>query len=311
MSDSPPVVLLSHVMLAPMQAGLEAKGYRVVRRWDLADVDRAEVVAIAHAGEVMLEPEFLTTLPNLSLIACISVGYDGVDAPWCRARGVEVTHADGLNAEDVADHAVGLLIASWRNIVEGDRHVREGRWTPDNRLGARPALKGRKVGMVGMGHIGQACAVRVEAFGLQVAWWGPNPKPDLRWPRADSLIALAQASDILIVACRADASNRNLISAEVMEALGPRGLLVNVARGSVVDEDALIAALKDKRLGRAALDVFWQEPTPAARWTDVPNIVLSPHSAGGTLESIPKMIGQAQENLRRHFAGETLLSPVP
>ena len=311
MSAPPPVVLLSHVMLAPIQAGLEAKGYRVVRRWDLADSDRAEVVAIAHAGEVVLEPEFLTTLPKLALIANISVGYDGVDVPWCRARGIEVTHADGLNAEDVADHAVGLLIASWRNIVEGDRHVREGRWTPDNRLGARPALKGRKVGVVGMGHIGQACATRVEAFGLQVAWWGPNPKPDLPWPRADSLVALAQESDILIVACRADASNRNLISAEVIESLGPRGLLVNVARGSVVDEDALIAALKDKRLGRAALDVFWQEPTPAVRWEGVPNIVLSPHSAGGTLESIPKMIGQALENLRRHFAGEPLLSPVP
>ncbi|MFP5448121.1 MAG: 2-hydroxyacid dehydrogenase [Alphaproteobacteria bacterium] len=311
MSAPPPVVLLSHVMLAPMQAGLEAKGYRVVRRWDLADSDRAEVVAIAHAGEVVLEPEFLTTLPKLALIANISVGYDGVDVPWCRARGIEVTHADGLNAEDVADHAVGLLIASWRNIVEGDRHVREGRWTPDNRLGARPALKGRKVGVVGMGHIGQACATRVEAFGMEVAWWGPNPKPDLVWRQADSLVALAQESEILIVACRADASNRNLISAEVMEALGSRGLLVNVARGSVVDEDALIAALKDKRLGRAALDVFWQEPTPPARWADVPNVVLSPHSAGSTLESIPKMIGQAHENLRRHLAGEPLLSPVP
>lgn len=310
MSDAP-VVLLSHVMLKPMQGALEAKGYRVVRRWDLDDADRAQVQAIAHAGEVVLEPAFLETLPKLGLIACISVGYDGVDAPWCRAHGIEVTHAQGLNAEDVADHAVGLLIASWRNIVTGDAHVREGRWAPDDRLGARPALRGRKVGVVGMGHIGQACATRVEAFGMTVAWWGPNPKPELSWPRAESLLALAEDSDILIVACRADASNRGLISREVIEALGPRGLLVNVSRGSVVDEDALIDALKDKRLGRAALDVFQQEPTPPARWANVPNIVLSPHSAGGTLESIPRMIGQAHENLRRHFAGEPLLSPVP
>lgn len=310
MSDAP-VVLLSHVMLKPMQGALEAKGYRVVRRWDLDEADRAQVQAIAHAGEVVLEPAFLETLPKLGLIACISVGYDGVDAPWCRAHGIEVTHAQGLNAEDVADHAVGLLIASWRNIVTGDAHVREGRWAPDDRLGARPALRGRKVGVVGMGHIGQACASRVEAFGMQVAWWGPNPKPELAWPRAESLLALAEDSDILIVACRADASNRGLISREVIEALGPRGLLVNVSRGSVVDEDALIEALKDKRLGRAALDVFEQEPTPPARWANVPNIVLSPHSAGGTLESIPRMIGQAHENLRRHFAGEPLLSPVP
>lgn len=310
MSDAP-VVLLSHVMLKPMQAALEEKGYRVVRRWDLEDADRAQVQAIAHAGEVVLEPEFLQSLPKLGLIACISVGYDGVEVAWCRARGIEVTHAQGLNAEDVADHAVGLLIASWRNIVTGDAHVREGRWAPDDRLGARPALRGRKVGVVGMGHIGQACATRVEAFGMTVAWWGPNPKPELAWPRAESLLKLAEDSDILIVACRADASNRGLISREVIDALGPRGLLVNVSRGSVVDEDALIAALKDKRLGRAALDVFQQEPTPPARWADAPNTVLSPHAAGGTLESIPRMIGQAHENLRRHFAGEPLLSPVP
>ena len=146
---------------------------------------------------------------------------------------------------------------------------------------------------------------------MTVAWWGPSPKPELAWPRAESLLKLAEDSDILIVACRADASNRGLISREVIEALGPRGLLVNVSRGSVVDEDALIAALKDKRLGRAALDVFQQEPTPPARWADVPNVALSPHAAGGTLESIPRMIGQAHENLRRHFAGEPLLSPTP
>ncbi|WP_333587748.1 2-hydroxyacid dehydrogenase [Phenylobacterium sp.] len=311
MTDQPITVLISHPMLGPMQAGLEAAGYRVVRRWDLAEADRGAVRAIAHAGEIVLEPAFLETLPNLSLIATISVGYDGVDVPWCRARGIEVTHADGLNAEDVADHAVGLLLASWRNLVEGDRLVRSGGWAAEHRLGARPALRGRKVGIVGLGHIGQACARRVEAFGMEAAWWGPNPKPEAPWPQAASLLALAQASDILIVACRADASNRGLISAEILDALGPRGLLINVARGSVVDEDALIAALKDKRLGRAALDVFWQEPTPAARWEGVPNTVLSPHAAGGTLDSIPKMIGQAHENLRRHFAGEPLLSPVP
>lgn len=311
MTEPPITVLISHPMLAPMQAGLEEKGYRVVRRWELDEGDRASVRAIAHAGEIVLEPDFLASLPNLSLIANISVGYDGVDVDWCRRHGIEVTHADGLNAEDVADHAVGLLIASWRNIVDGDRMVRSGAWEAQHRLGARPALKGRKVGIVGLGHIGVACATRVEAFGMEVAWWGPNPKPQAKWPRPETLMELASASDILIVACRADASNRGLISAEVMEALGPRGLLVNVSRGSVVDEDALIAALKDKRLGRAALDVFWQEPTPAARWTDVPNIVLSPHAAGGTLESIPRMIGQAHENMRRHFAEEPLLSPVP
>lgn len=296
-------------MLAPVQPALEGQGRAVARRWELAEGDKARVRVIVHAGEVPLEPAFLESLPTLGLIACVSVGYDGVDVPWCRARGIEVTHADGLNAEDVADHAVGMLIASWRDIVAGDRMVREGRWTQADRMAPRPGLRGRKVGIVGLGHIGEAVAVRAEAFGMTVAWWGPRPKP-ARWPRAESLQALAADSDILVVACRADAANRGLISAEVIDAVGPRGLIVNVARGSVVDEDALIAALKDGRLGRAALDVFAQEPTPAARWTDVPGAVLTPHSAGGTIDSIPRMVAQALDNIGRFLAGQPLASPV-
>ena len=124
------------------------------------------------------------------------------------------------------------------------------------------------------------------------------------------MLALAQASDVLVVACRADATNRNLIDRPVMEALGRRGLLVNVARGQIVDEDALIAALTDGVLGMAALDVFWNEPTPAARWADVPNVVLTPHLAGATAESVVKLVGQAADNLRRYFAGQPVASPV-
>lgn len=304
-----PLVLISHPMLAALQPGLEAQGWRVGRRWELDEADKASVRVIVHAGEVPLEPDFLESLPDLGLIACVSVGYDGVDVPWCRARGIAVSHADGLNAEDVADFAVGLLLASWREIVEGDRMVREGRWTRTNRLSPRPGLRGRKVGIVGLGHIGQAVATRVEAFGMSVAWWGPRAKP-AAWPRADSLVDLARDSDILVVACRADASNRGLISTEVIEAVGPRGLIVNVARGSVIDEDALIAALKDGRLGRAALDVFAEEPTPPARWADVPGTVLAPHSAGGTVDSIPRMVAQAIENARLFLAGEPLASPI-
>jgi lactate dehydrogenase-like 2-hydroxyacid dehydrogenase len=303
------LVLISHPMLAAVQTPLEAQGLKVARRWELSDAEQAEVRAIVHAGEVVLTPEFLGSLPKLGLVANVSVGYDGVDVAWCRARGIEVSHAKGLNAEDVADHALGLLIASWRNIVSGDRAVREGAWRNDDRLGPQAGLKGRKLGIVGLGAIGEAVARRAEAFGLTVAWWGPNPKT-APWPRAESVLALAADSDILVVACRADASNRGLISREVIEAVGPRGLIVNVARGSVIDEDALIAALKDGRLGRAALDVFVEEPTPAARWADVPNAVLTPHTAGGTTDSIPRMVGQAIDNVQRFLAGQPVASPV-
>ncbi|WP_374572394.1 2-hydroxyacid dehydrogenase [Phenylobacterium sp.] len=301
--------MISHPMLAVMQPALEGKGWRVARRWELAEADKPDVRVIVHAGEAKLEPEFLESLPNVGLIACVSVGYDGVNVPWCRARGIEVTHADGLNADDVADHAVGLIIASWREIVAGDRMVREGRWTLADRMAPRPGLRGRKVGIVGLGHIGAAVATRVEAFGMTVSWWAPRDKP-AAWPRAASLLDLAREADILVVACRADASNRKMISAEVIEAVGPRGLIVNVARGSIIDEDALIAALKDGRLARAGLDVFETEPTPAGRWADVPGVVLTPHTAGGTIDAIPKMVGQALDNVARFLDGQPLASPV-
>jgi lactate dehydrogenase-like 2-hydroxyacid dehydrogenase len=147
-------------------------------------------------------------------------------------------------------------------------------------------------------------------MGMEIAWWAPREKPDAPWPRAESLVQLAQASDILVVACRADESNRKAVNREVLDALGSRGMVVNVARGSVIDEDALIAALKEGRLGRAALDVFEAEPTPASRWADVPNTVLTPHSAGGTVDSIPRMVGQALENVRLFVAGQPVMSPV-
>ncbi|MDO9223737.1 MAG: 2-hydroxyacid dehydrogenase [Caulobacter sp.] len=309
-----PVVLISHEMLLPLQGALEP-AYRVLRLWDYPDrleflegVGR-EVQAIVHAGEIKLSNDLLSEMPRLGLIACVSVGYDGVDASWCRSHGIAVSHSQGLNAEDVADHAVGAFLAAWRGIVTGDGIVRGGRWTHADRMRPRPGLMGRKAGIVGLGHIGAAVARRVEPFGMTVSWWGPNPK-ESRWPMAEGLLALARDSDALFVCCRGDAANHHLISAAVIEALGPRGCLVNVSRGSVVDEDALIAALKDKRLGMAALDVFETEPTPAARWVDVPNTVLTPHTAGGTLESIPKMVGQTLENLRRFFSEEPLLSPV-
>ncbi len=305
-----PLVLICYDLLTPLRGAIAAQGYEVALSWELPPERKPEVRAIVHAGEAVLTPDFLLSLPNLRLIANVSAGYDGVDVPWCRAHGIEVTHSDGLNADDVADHALGLLVGGWRNIVAGDRTVRADAWNNHARLSPGPGLKGRKLGVMGLGHIGEAVAVRAEAFGMEVAWWGPNRKPAARWPRAESLLALAQDSDILVVACRADASNAKAVSAEVIAAVGPAGMIVNVARGSILDEDALIAALKSGTLGRAGLDVFAVEPAPAARWADVPNTVLTPHSAGGTTNSLPLMVGQTFENLRRHFAGEPLASPV-
>jgi lactate dehydrogenase-like 2-hydroxyacid dehydrogenase len=306
---SEPVVLIAHEVLAGLEPVFAGAGLTMARVWDLSDADRAKVRAIVHAGEFVLTPEFLTSLPALGLIACVSVGYDGVDVPWCRAHGIEVTHAEGLNAEDVADHAIGLLIAAWRNIPAADAVVREGRWRHEDRLAAQPSLGGRRLGIVGLGHIAQAVARRAEPLRLTVSWWGPRDKPSA-WPRAESLLALAQASDILVVACRAEPANRGLISREIIEAVGPKGLIVNVARGSVIDEPALREALRNGRLWRAALDVFAIEPTPRELWADLPNTVLTPHCAGTSSEAIPLLVAQSVDNVKRFLADEPVASPV-
>lgn len=307
---SRPAVLILQRHLAPLTAFLEGT-YDVYRFWEGPPAEAAEAIrAVVVAGEFPLDKALIESLPNLGLIACFTSGYDGIDVDWCRERGLPVTHAPAVNHEDVADHALGLIIGARRRIVSGDRDLRAGLWTPESKT-ITPSLNGQRVGIVGMGGIGQALARRCEALRMQVAWWGPRDKPDLAWPRAGSLMELARGSDVLVVACKADETNRGLISAEVIEAVGPQGLLVNVARGQLVDENALIAALRDGRLGQAALDVFAEEPTSAARWADVPNTVLTPHTAGATSEAVQGMLMLLMANLAAHFAGEPLRTPVP
>jgi lactate dehydrogenase-like 2-hydroxyacid dehydrogenase len=306
---SEPLTLISVPMLAVLEPAFQGGGLSTARAWEVSDDERSRVRVIVHAGDFVLTPEYLSSLPALGLIACVSVGYDGVDVSWCRARGIEVTHAEGLNAEDVADHAIGLMLAAWRNLPAHDRTVREGRWRHEDRLSPQPSLGGRTLGVVGLGYIGAAVARRAEAMRLSVQWWGPREK-EAPWPRAASVLDLAKASDILVVACRAEPSNRGLISAEVIDAVGPKGLIVNVARGSLIDEEALVAALKAGRLWRAALDVFAQEPTPAERWADLTGVVLAPHTGGSSTEAVPLMVAQAVDNVRRFLAGEPVVSPV-
>jgi lactate dehydrogenase-like 2-hydroxyacid dehydrogenase len=308
MTDKP-AILIVQPHLAPIAAMLEAD-FTVWRLWLGPPLEASHTIgALVVAGEFPLDRALVESLPRLGLIACFTAGYDGVDLAWASERGLKVSHSPGVNHEDVADQAIGLMLAAWRGLIEGHAIVREGRWRPTEKR-ITPSLAGKHLGVVGLGAIGEAVARRAETFGLKIAWWGPNEKPDVRWPRAESLVALAKASDILIVAARASEANEGLIDRTVIEALGPSGLLVNVARGQLVDEDALIAALKDERLGMAALDVFQAEPTPAERWADVPNVVLSPHTGGATSAALPKMVALTRENLRRFFAGEPLANAV-
>lgn len=304
-----PLLLVGQPHLAPLLALLGAD-HDVMGLWDQPDAATlARVDALVWAGEFPLERALVDAMPRLRLIACFTVGYDGVDLALARERGIAITHAGNANAEDVADHAIGLMIAHRRWIVAGDRHLRAGQWSAGAKTLTR-SMGGARLGIVGMGAIGVAVAERAQAMKMAIGWWGPRDKPTLPWPRADSLMALAQESDILLLAARADDENRRMIATPLLDALGPGGLLVNVARGQLVDEDALIAALISGRLGGAAIDVFDPEPTDPARWLDVPNVVLTPHTGGATHEAVGRMAQMLMANLTAHFAGEALPSPV-
>jgi lactate dehydrogenase-like 2-hydroxyacid dehydrogenase len=304
-----PTVLVAQPHLAAV-IGLLSPHYETLRLWEPEDEARiAETQAMVTAGEFALPPELIDRMPKLGLIACFTVGYDGIDVAWAKARGIAVSHALNVNDEDVADHAIGLIVGHARAIVAGDRRLRTGGWHAREKPMTR-SLGGQRLGIVGLGSIGVALAARAEAMRMKVAWWGPNPKPDAAWPRAESLVALAKDSDVLVVAARAHGGNVGLIAREVIEALGPQGLLVNVARGQLVDEEALIAALRDGRLGGAALDVYETEPTPAERWADVPNTTLTPHTGGATFEAVQQMAAMLMANLKAFFAGEELPNPA-
>lgn len=268
-------------------------------------LERVEV--LVSDGE-FLDPALLDRLPALKLVACFSTGYSGIDVEALRARGIALTAAGGVNAHDVADHAFALLLGWWNQIPQADTAVRHGSWRQG--LLPRPSLKARKLGIVGLGRIGGEIARRAEAFALQVSWWGPHAKPEGRYPRAASLLHLAHASDILVIAMRAIPANTGKINAAVFEALGSQGLLINVSRGFVIDERALIDALRSGTIAGAALDVLAAEPPDIRSWKGISNVLFSPHIAGYTREGGDALFGQLRENIRRQLAGAPLLSPV-
>jgi len=268
-----------------------------------------KVGAAVVIGSIGLPAEIMAALPNLRLIAAFGVGYDGVDLAGASARGIAVTNCPNINHEDVADVALGLMISVVRNIAAGDRAVREGAWKGVATFPPPRRLSARKLGVVGLGAIGDALAIRAAACGMEIAWTGPREK-STPWRYEPDLHALATWADVLAMTLRPDPGTEKMIDARILEALGPEGVVINVSRGSVIDEDALLAALKGGRLGGAGLDVFAQEPSPAARWEGVPNTTLTPHFGGGTRESIMESAQFVLENMRRHFAGEPLASRV-
>ncbi|WP_305098512.1 NAD(P)-dependent oxidoreductase [Croceibacterium aestuarii] len=257
------------------------------------------------------DPKLIESLPELRLLACFSTGIEAIDTALLERRGIQLTTAAGVNAHDVADQAIALFLAQRHGVIGADAMVREGGWQAGFRQGLAPrrSLRGRNAGVVGLGRIGSEIASRAAAHAMNVRWWGPREKRGAAYGRADSLEQLAKWADALFLACAISPENAGLIDRRILDALGPRGVLVNITRGMLVDEDGLRAALSEGTLGGAGLDVFVEEPTDAALWRDIPNVVLSPHIAGFTQEAGRDMFGQLRENIRRYYAGEPLLTP--
>ena len=270
---------------------------------------RGGIEAMICFGVERIDAGFLDQLPDLKLIAVLAAGTAGIDFDAVRARGIAVTNAGDINAGDVADFAVTLYLAHRRDVIVNDRWVREGRW-PTARPPLGRSIAGERVGIVGLGHIGRAVAERLAVFGCDLAWWGPNSKPDAPWPRRNTLIELAEWAETLIVTVKGVDDTRGLVTREVMAALGSDGLIVNVSRGFVIDESAMLAALHDGSLGGAALDVFEQEPIDGAAWADVPNVIMAPHVSGATQAALAGVARLAVDNIRAHFAGRPLRQRV-
>lgn len=265
--------------------------------------------AVATNGHVPLTAQMLAALPQLELVACSSAGYESFDLAALAARGIRLTNASLALKDDVADTAILLMLAARRALIAGHAYVKSGDWGRHDAFPLQHSSHGKRLGIVGMGTIGQAIATRAEALAMQVSYWNRRAKP-VPWPHQPDLIRLARESDTLIVIVAGGEGTLGLISADVMAALGPDGLLVNVARGSVVDEPALIAALASGALGRAALDVFASEPNPDPRLTSLPNVTLYPHHASGTVETRDAMAQLVVDNLAAFYAGAPLTSEV-
>ena len=266
--------------------------------------------AIAASGESKVDAELIAQLPKLEIISVMGVGYDGIDVVAAKARGAVVTHTPNVLNDDVADLAIGLMLSAARQLPAADRYVRAGSWLNGPMPLARK-MSGARLGLVGMGRIGQAIAHRAAAFGMSIAYTARNPRPTLPFKYLASATALAAESDYLVVITPGGAGTRKLINADVLAALGSKGILVNVARGSVVDEAALIDALERGVIGGAGLDVFESEPDVPERLRALPHVVLVPHIGSATTQTRQAMADLAFGNLQAHFAGRPLLSPVP
>ncbi|MGH6620526.1 MAG: 2-hydroxyacid dehydrogenase [Alphaproteobacteria bacterium] len=265
-------------------------------------------ISFASAGGA--DAALMDATPKVEIIANWGVGYDRVDAAAAKQRDIVVTNTPDVLTDCCADLAVALILAVARRVAEGDRYVRAGNWPKLGNLALATRVNGSRLGIVGLGRIGKAAAKRAEAFDMKIAYYGRRKQKDVPYGYYDDAVKLAKDSDFLLLTCPGGPETHHLVNAAVLNAVGPEGFLINVARGSVVDEDALVAALKEKRIAGAALDVFAKEPQVPAALMTMDNVVLQPHQSSATTATRRAMDDLVVENLRLHFAGKPVRTPV-
>ena len=269
-----------------------------------------QIRAILAAGTRKITDELMAELPNLQIVANFGVGYDRVDVEAATRRGIVVTNTPDVLTEEVADFTIGLLVATTRRLVAADAFVRSGAWGRGESFPLSPSLRNRRIGIVGMGRIGAAIGRRCSAMGLDVAYHSRTRRPDLDFDYYPSLVDFASAADVLIVVVPGGPATNGLVDRTVLNALGPNGILINIARGTVVDEPALIDALKEQRLLAAGLDVFPDEPRISPELAALKNVVLSPHMGSASVATRRAMGDLVLDNIESWFQGKGPLTPV-
>ncbi len=317
MAGEKPDVLLVGAKKPVMMKGLEGKV--TLHHWlDAKDKaalvkdvgNKIKAIAIAYTAN-KVDGNFLQQFPNLQQVSSFGVGYDHIDAKWAGEHGIVVTNTPEVLNEEVADTALGLLLCTVRELPQSDRYLRAGKWMDAHYPLTKATLRDRKVGMVGMGRIGKAIARRLEAFGLPIVYHSRSPQQGVSYKHYPNLIDMARDVDTLMVIVPGGASTKNMINAEVLKALGPRGVLINMARGSVVDEPALIEALKKRTIYSAGLDVFANEPSVPKELIEMDHIVLFPHLGSSTEATRAAMDQLVVDNILAWAAGKPPLTPVP
>ena len=313
MSASKPLLLVLHV-LSDAHLSQLAQSFDVLYAPDAARCAEAlaahgpRVQAVLTVGAIGLSAAQMQAMPQLRWVGALGAGYENIDVAYARAHGIAVSNGAGTNDQCVADHAFGLVIAAVRGLVRLDRLTRQGVWRNDIPL--PPNVSGKRLGILGLGTIGQKIARRAQAFDMPVGYHNRRPKDGVDFTYFDSVLALAQWADVLLVATPGGAGTRHLVDAPVIAALGPQGYVVNIARGSVVDTAALAQALRSGALAGAGLDVYESEPLPPAELLDLDNVVLTPHVAGWSPEAVQATVDLFLDNAHRHFAGQPLVTPV-